>query len=71
MRGSMGWRLPGAAQGDHLLLTPDVNTSDGNLSYFVEYDQFTSRGVLAVCNPTAGAIDDGTTNFNLMVFEPQ
>ena len=59
------------AQGDHLLLTPDQNTSSLFLAYSIGYQPGGSNAILRVCNPTTAAIDDGTTNFNLLVFEAQ
>jgi len=55
--------------GDHLLLTANSSNADPNLSYSMEYRvdfQFFRFAYLKVCNPTGSAINDGTTNFNLV-----
>jgi hypothetical protein len=59
------------AQGDHLLLTPDQNTASLFLTYNIGYQPGGSNAILRVCNPTTAAIDDGSTNFNLLVFDAQ
>ena len=59
------------AQGDHLLLTPDQNTASLFLTYNIGYQPGGSNAILRVCNPTTAAIDDGNTNFNLLVIDAQ
>ncbi len=58
--------------GDHLLLTPNSGNANPNLSYTAEYRPVdaTQFANLKVCNPTGSAIDDGTTNFNLLAISP-
>jgi hypothetical protein len=58
-----------AAHADHLLLTPNFGDSNGFLTYGIEFDPSTDNAHLKVCNPTTAAIDDGITNFNLLVFQ--
>jgi hypothetical protein len=57
------------AQGDHLLLTPNFNESDGRLTYSIEFLRLNESAFIKVCNPTATAIDDGQTPFNLLVID--
>jgi hypothetical protein len=59
------------AQGDHLLLTPNWETARQELSYSIEYRSTDSSARIKVCNPTNANIDDGTTNFNLLVIDAQ
>jgi hypothetical protein len=62
------------ARGDHLLLTANWNSQDPDLVYGAEYDSGVSgagRMIIQVCNPTPSQIDDGTTRFNLLVFNAQ
>ena len=59
------------AQGDHLLLTPDFDTQHPNLAYSAESDSSDGSMTIQVCNPTTGAINDGNTNFNLLVIDAQ
>jgi hypothetical protein len=62
---------------DHVLLTPDSNTAEDDLVYSVLHSSQTGGGstegfvMIAVCNPTEVAIDDGETSFNLLVFDAQ
>jgi len=56
---------------DDLLLTPNVLTTSAFLIYGVEYEETTEDAAMKVCNPTASAIDDGFTRFNLLVFDAQ
>ena len=56
---------------DHLLLTPNYNTTSSFLTYGVEYLDSGGSAYIKVCNPTSGAINDGTTNFNLLVINAQ
>jgi hypothetical protein len=60
------------AKGDHLLLTPNWQTQNGSLTYSAEYHNVNeSIFELQACNPTDGAINDGNTNFNLLVIDAQ
>jgi hypothetical protein len=59
------------AQGDHLLLTPNFNTQSPLLVYSAEYHDSAERMDIQVCNPTTSAINDGDTNFNLLVIDAQ
>jgi hypothetical protein len=59
------------AQGDHLLLTPQYETQATFLTYSAEYLSTTEDMVIQACNPTNGNINDGTTNFKLLVFDAQ
>jgi hypothetical protein len=59
------------AQGDHLLLTPNWETANQLLSYSVEYRSGAEHARIKVCNPTNANINDGTTNFNLLVIDAQ
>jgi hypothetical protein len=61
------------ATGDHLLLTPNFNTQSPYLVYSAEYTGIATqeRMVIQVCNPTTSAINDGNTNFNLLVIDAQ
>jgi hypothetical protein len=56
--------------GDHLLVTPNYDTASGHLTYGAEYNTANGMWIL-VCNPTGGAINDGNTNFNLLVIDAQ
>jgi hypothetical protein len=60
---------------DHVLLTPHWHTAAGDLSYSALYSTTTGEGegyvMIRVCNPTAEAIPDGNTNFNLLVIDAQ
>jgi hypothetical protein len=58
-----------AAQGDHLLLTPDLNDSSSFLTYDIEYEPGISSAELKVCNPTDSSIGALVTHFNLLVFQ--
>ena len=60
------------AEGDHLLLTPIYNNADGRLTYTPE-STFGFGGTMRirVCNPTNSNVDDGTTQFNLLVIDAQ
>jgi hypothetical protein len=59
------------AQGDHLLLTRNYNTSSPNLIYSAEYLDGDEAMEIQVCNPTTFDINDGTTRFNLLVIDAQ
>jgi hypothetical protein len=57
------------AQGDHLLLTPDFQTQTSRLVYSAESDGDNASMHIQVCNPADVDINDGNTNFNLLVID--
>jgi hypothetical protein len=57
------------AQGDHLLLTPSTDDSSVVLFYRIEYRPNLESATLVTCNPWNFSVDDGTTHFNLLVFD--
>ena len=57
------------AQGDHLLLTPEANTSVAGLTYGIAYRSDSGNAQLQVCNTSPVPINGATTNFNLLVFQ--
>ena len=59
------------ALGDHLLLTPSVNDANGALMYDAKYTVLDDTVTIHVCNFSNANIDDGTTHFNLLVFDAQ
>jgi hypothetical protein len=60
------------AQGDHLLLTPNVDTVPNDLDYSVRYRSAAESAVLVACNPTAGSISVPVgSKFNLLVIDAQ
>jgi hypothetical protein len=60
------------ARGDHLLLTPNYETATtGRLVYSAEYTSDDESMLIQACNPTGASINDGTTNFNLLVIDAQ
>ena len=63
------------ARNDHVLLSPDWNTADSDLSYTGLYSSQSGTGegfvMIRACNPTAADINDGNTNFNLLVIDAQ
>lgn len=59
------------AQNDHLILTPDVNNAASLLTYTALYHPNDGNVGLRACNSTTVPIDDGTTNFNLLVIDAQ
>jgi hypothetical protein len=59
------------AQGDHLLLTPSVADSFGQLVYSIEYRPDLEGAVIVVCNPSDLGVDDEVTHFNLLIFDAQ
>jgi hypothetical protein len=57
-------------QGDHLLLTPDFATQHGDLVYSAETVNGGGGEMwIQACNPTDSTINDGNTNFNLLVID--
>ena len=69
-------RFPGGLSdhtGDHLLLTPAWPETSTLLEYTVQHTAPTGSNpggiAIHVCNPTTGAVNDGTTAFNLLVFD--
>jgi len=59
------------AQGDYLLLTPSVVDANGALLYDARYDTASQTAFIHVCNFSNATIDDGTTHFNMLVFDAQ
>lgn len=59
--------------GDHLVLTPDLNTASPYFSYGIErYGSIAGNDALIkVCNPTSEYHFGGSTYFNLLVIEGQ
>jgi hypothetical protein len=56
------------AEGDHLVLTPNYEDTDALLDYTAQFTEGSGDAIaLHVCNPTAAAIDDGSSHFNLLV----
>jgi hypothetical protein len=59
------------ATADHLLLTPSSVDAAQGLIYNVQYRQGQESAFLQVCNNNNVVVDDGTTHFNLLVFDAQ
>ena len=59
------------AKGDHLLLTPSWEDSSTDLDYTITYQRDVGYAYLEICNRTDSTIEDGTTHFNLLVFDAQ
>jgi hypothetical protein len=59
------------ALGDHLVLTPSVVDAHPALMYEARYDSASSNAFIHVCNWSNANVDDGTTHFNLLVFDAQ
>ena len=59
------------AQGDHLLLTPSFADANPFLEYTIEYDPVQQAATLRTCNYSIANQNDGTTHFNLLVFDAQ
>ena len=59
------------AQGDHLLLTPDFNTSVSVLFYSIASRSDEGSAMLQVCNTLPVDVADGNTKLNLLVFDAQ
>jgi hypothetical protein len=57
------------AQGDHLLLTPNYETQASNIVYSADYESTGESMIIQACNNTGSAINDGTTQFNLLVID--
>jgi hypothetical protein len=72
-QGCVRRQVPGVnAQGDHLLLTPNENTTSGRVFYDAMWNPSQESIAIQACNlDDAFAVDDGTTNFNLLVFDAQ
>ncbi len=52
---------------DHFVLTPEVTTSETDLTYTPKWDASEPGDVwIQVCNHSGAAIDDGATQFNLL-----
>lgn len=55
---------------DHLVLTPEVTTSETELTYTPKFDESEENDMwIQVCNHSGGVIDDATTQFNLLVID--
>lgn len=53
---------------DHLVLTPEVTTSESNLTYVPKWDASEPGDMsIQVCNLSNEAIDGGTSQFTLLV----
>ena len=55
------------AQGDHLILTPDFETQTPWLIYSAESRALDGDMMIQACNPTSAPVDDGNTDFHLLV----
>jgi hypothetical protein len=58
-------------QGDHILLTPSGDDTNGALIYSAQYDTDSDNWLLEACNVTDATVDDGTSHFNLLVIDAQ
>jgi hypothetical protein len=57
---------------DHLVLTPEVTTSKGELIYLPKWDASEGGNMfIQVCNLTNAAVNDGNTQFNLLEIDAQ
>jgi hypothetical protein len=59
------------ATGDHLLLTPSASDANPYLEYTIEYSLSQESATLKTCNYSDTTQNDGTTHFNLLVFDAQ
>jgi hypothetical protein len=59
------------AQGDHLLLTPNITTGGGRVVYSASYADTTEDVWVTACNTWTNAVNPGTVRFNLLVIEAQ
>jgi hypothetical protein len=60
------------AQGDHLLLTPNVDTVPADLDFSVQYRGDAESAALVACNPTGSSISVPVgSKFNLLVIDAQ
>jgi hypothetical protein len=57
-----------AAAGDHLLLTPSQEDAHFLIDYDIKYAPSGVAQILA-CNDSTATVEDGTTHFNLLVFD--
>jgi hypothetical protein len=57
------------AAGDHLLLTPSSSDANPYLEYTIEYNPSQESATLKTCNYSDTTQQDGTTHFNLLVFD--
>jgi hypothetical protein len=55
------------AQGDHLLLTPEIASTERAIIYSATYARFSELAAIQACNPTNADIDEGLAVFNLLV----
>ena len=56
---------------DHLLLTPNWNTTFTDIVYTVSYVDTQEHAYLNACNITDTALDEGTARFSLLVIDAQ
>jgi hypothetical protein len=56
------------ATGDHLLLTPSQVDAHFLIDYDIKYAPAGDAQIIA-CNDSTATVDDGTTHFNLLVFD--
>jgi hypothetical protein len=62
--------IPGvAAQGDHMVLTPDYDTTYTEATYGIEYHAGFNDAEVKICNTTAVTLEGRPTHFNLLVFQ--
>jgi hypothetical protein len=58
------------ARSAHLLLTPDYNSTSGQLMFTAQYRDDGDSAVILACNPTdADALSVGESRFNLLVID--
>ena len=58
-----------AAQGDHVLLTPDYGYTSNYLTYNVEFQEGSPNAYLKVCNASNNNVEGRPTYFNVLVFQ--
>jgi len=59
------------AQGDHLLATPNWDSSTGRVIYSIQWQAGNTTAQLQACNPTPTDAAEGNVFFNLLVFDAQ
>ena len=59
------------AQGDHLLATPNWDSSTGRVIYSIQWQAGNTTAQLQACNPTATNAVEDIVFFNLLVFDAQ
>jgi len=70
---STAWTRRARSSPRRLLLTPGFPSASSRLIYSAEYNdqQGQETMFIHVCNPTDNAINDQTTDFNLLVIDAQ